>query len=472
MVVNVAVNDIVSSLVQVELESAGVCNLNCTYCYIPKNIDIQSKINQYIISSIENGDYLKYIEKIYGNKLESLSLWGTEPTLNIPVMIKYNFFDDLFKIQPYLHDISLSTNLISNYNRLYQFYEHINSLAIKYGKSNIHLNIQWSIDGHKPITDKNRGQNMTEKILDTLYKLQELYSQERDIFSNISISHHFKPTFDSKDIAFIVENDNEIYNYIDFFQDILSKFSNINKKISISKYITPTLQLPEEYNMQDGINFAKLIDIFINKQIPYAIESGKDKYVYINVPYEDRFKRQLSNYSVINTNRSRGNSLYTCSQGDTMVGLSPTGHISMCHHLFFLYDSQFNDMWMDMDSYNFKNKNMKQVVEKYNPHINNYDDIIRFFYSMRSYHDYIRFKIDNTQMMLYRLKKYGNCIDSLIYKSQEYVYLFSIFLISSFACPIVNLLSTGTFNMLPISIFNIFANGQFEKIFNYVGGEY
>mgnify|MGYP006875922590 CR=1 FL=1 len=62
-------------------------------------------------------------------------------------------------------------------------------------------------------------------------------------------------------------------------------------------------------------------------------------------------------------------------------------------------------------------------------------------------------------MMLYRLKKYGNCIDSLIYKSQEYVYLFSIFLISSFACPIVNLLSTGTFNMLPISIFNIFANG-------------
>jgi sulfatase maturation enzyme AslB (radical SAM superfamily) len=44
-------------------------------------------------------------------------------------------------------------------------------LAIKYGKSNIHLNIQWSIDGHKPITDKNRGQNMTEKILDTLYKL-------------------------------------------------------------------------------------------------------------------------------------------------------------------------------------------------------------------------------------------------------------------------------------------------------------
>ena len=62
-------------------------------------------------------------------------------------------------------------------------------------------------------------------------------------------------------------------------------------------------------------------------------------------------------------------------------------------------------------------------------------------------------------MMLYRLKKYGHCKDSLIYKSEEYVYLFSLFLISAFACPIVNLLSTGTFEMLPISIFNIFANG-------------
>jgi len=153
------------------LESSGVCNLNCSYCYIPKDVSIQGKINQSIIKAIENGDYLKYIEKLFGNKLESLSLWGTEPTLNIPVMIKYNFFDDLFRLEPNLNSISLSTNLISNYNRLYQFYEHINQLAIKYNKPNFKIDVQLSIDGHKPITDKNRGQNMTEKILDTLYKL-------------------------------------------------------------------------------------------------------------------------------------------------------------------------------------------------------------------------------------------------------------------------------------------------------------
>lgn len=466
MVVVVSVNNIVKDLVQVELESSGVCNLNCSYCYIPKDVSIQGKINQSIIKAIENGDYLKYIEKLFGNKLESLSLWGTEPTLNIPVMIKYNFFDDLFRLEPNLNSISLSTNLISNYNRLYQFYEHINQLAIKYNKPNFKIDVQLSIDGHKPITDKNRGNGMTEKILDTLYQLQDLYSKPNDIFSNITIYHHFKPTFDGKDIEFMISNESEIDNYISFFNDICAKFQNVNSKIRFSNYITPTLQLPEEFDMQDGINFAKLIDLFIDRTHKY----NKNSFAYVNVPYEDRFKMTLYNYPSLNTNLSRGNSVYTCSQGDTMVGISSNGNIGMCHHLFFLYDNNFNEMWMNMDSYKFKNKDMKYVIEKYLPHIDNYNDIIRFFYSIRTYHDYIRFKIDNTQMMLYRLKKYGHCKDSLIYQSEEYVYLFSLFLISAFACPIVNLLSTGTFEMLPISIFNIFANGQFEKLFKYVIG--
>ena len=161
-----AVNDIIKDLVQVELESSGGGNLNCSYCYIPKDVSIQGKINQSIIKAIENGDYLKYIEKLFGNKLESLSLGGTEPTLNIPVMIKYNFFDNLFRLEPDLKAISLSINLISNYNRLYQFYEHINQLAIKYNKPNFKIDVQLSIDGHKPIIDKNRGNGRTEKILD------------------------------------------------------------------------------------------------------------------------------------------------------------------------------------------------------------------------------------------------------------------------------------------------------------------
>ena len=62
-----------------------------------------------------------------------------------------------------------------------------------------------------------------------------------------------------------------------------------------------------------------------------------------------------------------------------MVGISSNGNIGMCHHLFFLYDNNFNEMWMNMDSYKFKNKDMKYVIEKYLPHIDNYNDIIRFF---------------------------------------------------------------------------------------------
>jgi len=61
--------------------------------------------------------------------------------------------------------------------------------------------------------------------------------------------------------------------------------------------------------MQDGINFAKLIDLFIDRTHKY----NKNSFAYVNVPYEDRFKMTLYNYPSLNTNLSRGNSVYTCS---------------------------------------------------------------------------------------------------------------------------------------------------------------
>ena len=66
-----------------------------------------------------------------------------------------------------------------------------------------------------------------------LYQLQDLYSKPNDIFSNIKIYHHFKPTFDGKDIEFMISNESEIDNYISFFNDICAKFQNVKFKNKI-----------------------------------------------------------------------------------------------------------------------------------------------------------------------------------------------------------------------------------------------
>jgi len=83
------------------------------YCIIPKNVKAQSAINRKIIQAIESGEFL---DLLYGLNpdLEHLSLWGTEPTLNMPVFIKTNFFDKLLERFPKLANFNLSTNLVRN----------------------------------------------------------------------------------------------------------------------------------------------------------------------------------------------------------------------------------------------------------------------------------------------------------------------------------------------------------------------
>jgi hypothetical protein len=66
--------------VAVEMFSAGWCNLQCKYCYIPKT-DFLRTVHKNIIEKIKNGSLLEEISKIFGEDLESLSHWGTEPTL-------------------------------------------------------------------------------------------------------------------------------------------------------------------------------------------------------------------------------------------------------------------------------------------------------------------------------------------------------------------------------------------------------
>jgi sulfatase maturation enzyme AslB (radical SAM superfamily) len=82
-----------------------------------------------IIESIKNGTFINYIKTIYDkDKLESYSLWGTEPTTLIPVFIKYNFFETLLNEFPKLNTFSLSTNLIRNIHTIITFLEHIDEL--------------------------------------------------------------------------------------------------------------------------------------------------------------------------------------------------------------------------------------------------------------------------------------------------------------------------------------------------------
>ena len=68
----------------INLFASAVCNLNCKYCYIPKNKTTTSNIQEKIINNIESGSYVNTIEEWFDiDRVIAISHWGAEPTLTL-----------------------------------------------------------------------------------------------------------------------------------------------------------------------------------------------------------------------------------------------------------------------------------------------------------------------------------------------------------------------------------------------------
>lgn len=462
--------------VQIEHESSQVCNLQCKYCYIPK-LSSQTKTNQLIIESIKNGTFVDYLKTIYDkDKLESYSLWGTEPTILIPVFIKYNFFETLLNEFPKLHTFSLSTNLIRNIHTLITFLEHVDELQVKLNR-HINIGIQLSLDGIKEINDKNRilitGDENHEigsfdLILETLQKLSEYYKTHE--FKNIRISHNYKPTIDGEDIKWLLSTPEKLLETHKLFEYITSLFLDVNKNVSIQTGTSLTLAVPGSYTPEDGVNFQKLIQMLHDEVVPYT-QSHNSTFVFV-VPYVHDLVQLLSNTLVnIDTPRTRNNSALSCSQGDTMIGLSPDGQISICHSTFFFSNPEYLKIFLDTPQYQLKQRDFIKQYQILTPNINspNYEfEEQRLLYVIRSYHDYLRMRKDTIQTQLLFTAKYGNSnVDKLLLEDKTYLQIQQLFLTSRFACPFNSIALTGTLHTQPQSIINIWQYGQFRKIFKY-----
>ena len=460
------------NLVQVELESQGVCNLNCTYCYIPKNLKVNQKVNQDILNQIKDGSFLRYMKDLYGDQLEAFSFWGTEPTLNMPVYIKTGFIEELLKTFPRLKNFSLSTNLIYNFPKLKQYIEYMSEMQQKYNRK-LRLNIQFSLDGDEKINEKNRGKGTTKLILDTLKRIQEYYkSDEFKSIKGITIDNHFKPTIDSRDIADFVNNyPDRFYETYEFFNEVIGWFNGIPSNVNFGRAVAYTLQLPGFYTNEDGIMFAQFIR-YVHELMNDRSLREKCRNIFIGEQYTNRFLNVIRNYGSFNTDYSRGNSLLTCSGGDTMVGLDPTGRVGICHQYFFVHNKEYLDYFLNTDvkemdgRYPFQY--VKDLFEHYTPSIYDKYNLYKFVFQLRGYHDFYEPRVANVQMLAQTEQKFGGLQDKMLITDKKYLYLFSTFIQSQFSCPAENLLTTGIISTPSVSIIKIMGNGQFNQILRYL----
>jgi sulfatase maturation enzyme AslB (radical SAM superfamily) len=436
-------------VVAVELFSSGWCNLECKYCYIPKT-DFLKKVHKAIIERIKDGSLADDIIEIYGDAIESISHWGTEPTLTLAHFKP--FYEKIEKACPKLKDITISSNFMTNPHNLVKWITEI----LPQNKS-LNVDVQVSLDGPPGITDKNRIGGSTAKIIENCIAFTKELNR---VGTKHKVFAHLKPTSGDDDILYLSDM-NKTTEYYEFFDNFITDWveSNYKNVINISLLCDPTLVLPGEYNSDDGKAFYQLV---LNQ-----VELQKRDWKTINPPesnYYWRYKEKSSFYRELFTKQK----MFTCSAGDSCVGAGDKkGTTHFCHQTFYMDHPEYYDevkkYGLDQQTMEAISSGRSDIVKKhFITTKENELQTIKLMYLTRGYNDFLEGKISTTIAQALALADCGQI--SPIYKNIKMAEQLAYFA-QVVECPINNVLITSSQLVGCSSLLRVFGNGAFENIF-------
>jgi len=432
-----------------ELFSSGVCNLQCKYCYLQKTPQMHS-LHKDIVEKISGEKWLDSLEETYGKELEFLGLWGTEPTLTldcIPIEKALERF-------PKLKSISFSTNMLAKVNSILRFIEKMQNATNK----NIEFKCQISVDGPAFITDVNRVKGAAAKIpenfLDLVRKLNKIS------FDKVKVRFDVKATLSLDNIRMLNKQPKKIKEYFDYFDGIDKAFKHTNKhkNVTFNNCCSPTLMVPGKYSSEDGKDLAKFFKLL--KEMKYP-----NTYIF-------RLKRIFDYEAELSTKPS----MFSCSGGDSNLGVGIKDDLHICHRSFFFnYKEYIDSILRGSDTKNWDvslfDKGRIDLIDKnFIVDAKDEKEKTRFLYVMRNYHDFWRLKISYAVAMLKELVACGQASKS--YLNEDLAVTFGLFINIGLSCPMENLLNTGVVHLSPVSTFRLFANGAFEVILRQVLEQY
>ena len=309
----------------IDIFFSSICNMNCQYCYIEKEKKKLFDNNEKIIEKIKNGTFVKNLiincpEEI--NNVESISLWGMEPTLNA------EYFELLFKqlIEnfPNFKECMFSTNSFLGWEKLRLFTETVQN---NNKNEKFKFVIQFSIDGPEWINENSRLKGATQRTLDTIYTLCDNIPENL----NYNLILQTKPTLDVFYMKKMVEQPSLLEDYCNFF-DTLEKtaYNKVKNKEKVKLYLggSPTLVDPGEHTIEDGKIFAQWLKLINDTDSPIDLRQPffalremswvRDDFDYSTKPW------------VLNCGAGRGSVAMTCD-----------GEVFSCHRFF--KDSITND---------------------------------------------------------------------------------------------------------------------------------
>jgi len=413
-----------------ELLTTGWCPLNCTYCYIPKSrmmIHLHSRIRGYL----QSGEFIEDLKRFYGGKLHFLGFWGTEPLLTLSDIKPH--LPEIVEAFPNLEAISFSTSL------LYRPLEIVDFAAAMPRK--IQLRVQISVDGPAWITDRNRRVGAAEEIPRNF----ETVLRELNATSTCPVEFRWKVTHSIENIrGFTPER---VRGFIGYFKRLNATFDRVNRRRDVTLRrgsFCPTIVVPGKYTANDGRAFARYLRLF-------HAENFDTSYTY-------RLRRIIDLFPDIAKTR-----MFTCSGGDSNAGVG-FGKLHICHRTFYYDCPEYVESIVTQERY--KNWDVSHFEEGTVDWVARWfitDDVPRFRYVMRGYHDFWRFKISYTETMVQLLAKVGEANPRYL-SDPGFRQLFAIFENVALSCPMENLLNTGSIHLQTLSLIRMFANGAFEEL--------
>jgi len=440
----------IEDAVTVQLFAAASCNLDCTYCGIPKHSPAISRKHRELIEEIKQVDpIINRIKQLYNpEKVQNFSHWGSEPSLTISYFGP--FYERAMKEFPNFNYLSFSSNFLSRTKDITDFIK-----AFPQDRR-ITFSIQMSLDGPAWITDANRRGGATETIIKNMVFFVEELNKGPLVHS---VRCHFKSTVSKEQIALLVQ-DNGIEEYYDFFSGVCDKLvkSNTMNNVHISMNPEPTMICPDSYTQQDGKNFTKL---FLDTELLFK---RKNYPFFQNCDYYGHFKRFFTKHREFFTKHHQ----HKCAAAHASYGISD--YIGPCHDTFYANEEEINEVYeKDSDRLNSNNqienvrsgrhrqatKAMTRKIDELTPKV-----MQKYLYNMKAWHGFSRFKLSSGVAIIKTLAKAGQI--SPCYIQDDMALMLCIYCTARHGCLVQDAYYTGSKDILPMGYYKLFGNGLLE----------
>jgi len=416
--------------------------MNCSYCFITK-IDGAEQLHEEIIETLQSAALCKEIKESYGEDLETIALWGTEPTLTLEYLTPR--IPELLKEFPKLSTISFSTNFWTDPQSIRDL---ITTLRNSLGEGRrFEVKFQISLDGPEEVTDLNRQKGATERITKNFKGFVD-WADETE-FGNVSVRTSFKPTLSVDNLKNYLTIVDQI-NFYAFFDELISYWVASERTFGFPRAASITLVVPGEYTSDDGEVFAEFLKV--NHRLE-GINNRERLFKGLRGSlnsYYPRLKRLLDYGHEI----PKKNYMFTCSGGDSCYSKGATNEYHICHRTLYFENPEYKEALAGEFHPFIKDWILKDPPKR---------ELLRWQYVLRNYHDFLKTKLSFIRALTTELVLAGQASTELL-ASSRLLSLFSLFMVTAHSCPAESILRTGNVHLAPVSVVRITANGAFQEL--------